>query len=177
MNIGSSRVGLDAISRPWKSLREAGIIWAPFLWTASGWTLASTMLNRQPLVFYSASTPVLLAYWKAVQTESLISETYCAPLTMSTSMFAPKFSGPKHQIFWASVLSQSNYLHSLSALTFRSPLGSISSNSILVISSFWRGAEVPNSLLCLLADFVSTGSVTSEVMVSLYVTMGAETMI
>jgi len=31
MNIGSSRVGEDAIYKPWKSLLEAGMIWAPFL--------------------------------------------------------------------------------------------------------------------------------------------------
>ena len=105
--------------------------------------------------------------WNEEQIESLISLRYCAPLTVSTITFAPSFSGPKHQILSASVLSQSKCLHSFSALILRSPLGSISLFSIISTRLLSRGAEVPNILFNLLAVLVSKGSVTEVVMVSL----------
>ena len=124
-NMGSRRVGLDASWRPWKSLLAAGSIWPPPLWAGSWWTWTSVMLKRQPLMLSSASTPAFAANWKEEQSESLISWRYWAPLTVSTRTLAPSLSGPKHHIFKASVLSQSNSLNNLSALILMSPFGSI----------------------------------------------------
>lgn len=52
-------------------------------------------------MFYSASAPHLVADWKAVVTESFTYVMYWAPLTKSTKILAPIFSGPKHQILEA----------------------------------------------------------------------------
>jgi hypothetical protein len=73
----------------------------------------------------------------------------------------PTFSGPKHQIFKASVLSQSKSLANFSALILGSAFGSIYSFSIASTKLAEIGDEVANILLCLFADLVSKGWVTS----------------
>merc|ERR1719391_1959607 len=50
-------------------------------------------------------TPSLVAHWNPATTLSLISFRYCTPLEQSISRLGPLVSGPKHQIFLASVTS------------------------------------------------------------------------
>ena len=45
--------------------------------------------NTMPRMFSSASTPSLVAHWKAATQLSLISFRYCTPLVMSVSMLGP----------------------------------------------------------------------------------------
>ena len=48
-----------------------------------------------------------VAHWNPATHESLISFKYWTPLVQSTRMLGPIVSGPKHQIFLASVTSYS----------------------------------------------------------------------
>lgn len=59
----------------------------------------------------SHSGPCLVAHWKALPTESLMSAKYCAPMVVSTTMLAPSHSGPKHQIFVWATWAQQNIAH------------------------------------------------------------------
>jgi hypothetical protein len=68
-------------------------------------TVTSRILNRIPRMFSSHRTPSFVAHWKAATQESLISLRYCTPFVTSTSKLGPVVSGPKHQIFLASVTS------------------------------------------------------------------------
>lgn len=65
-----------------------------------------TDLLIQPLWLLLTS---LVAHWKPATTLSLISLRYWTPFVMSISRLAPVPSGPKHQIFLASVTSHSYF--------------------------------------------------------------------
>lgn len=95
-------------------------------------TTASRIFTRMPRIVSSQITPPLVAHWNAPEHESLISCMYCTPLVASTRRLAPDISGPKHQIFRASVTSQ--------------PYSSASSRARALISS--RALTLPSSIAC-----------------------------
>mmetsp|Transcript_17689 Transcript_17689/g.29905 ORF Transcript_17689/g.29905 Transcript_17689/m.29905 type:complete len:271 (+) Transcript_17689:531-1343(+) len=135
------------------------------------------MLNRIPLMFSSHMTPSLVAHWKAASMESLISLRNWTPLAVSTSMLGPLVLGPKHQIFWESVLSHSNWSTRIFDLSLDSTLGPTSSFSIMSERSSLKGLALTKSLLCLLGDLERHIWLDSSVTVSLYWTTGSPTLI
>merc|ERR1719191_600606 len=128
------------------------MIWPPPRWMASACRATSYRLNRTLLMFSSQSTPSLLAHWKPATTESLISLRYWTPLVQSTRMLGPLVSGPKHQIFLASVTSYSYLSAKNLPLVLKSSLGPHSPLSMSSARPSGMGTALMNNLLCLLGD-------------------------
>ena len=134
-------------------------------------------MNLIPLIFYSQRIPCFEAHWKEETTDSLISFMYWTPFVISTTMFGPTFSGPKHQILVVSSFYHSNYSTNLLALAFGSWEALIYPFSIRSGKSSCNGWADPVILLCLFWDFVIACWLDAWVIVSLYVTTGSDLMI
>ena len=115
--------------------------------------MTSRTLNRTPRMFSSAHTPSLVAHWKPATHESLISLRYCTPFVTSTSKFGPVVSGPKHQIFLASVTSQPYSSARMRARALKSSRGLILPPSMALDNSSSRGNALTYRRLCLFCDF------------------------
>lgn len=74
-------------------------------------------------MFSSHKIPSFDAHWNALSQESLISFIYWTPLDISTNIFGPDVSGPKHQIFYVSYFSHPNFSDKILALSFGSSFG------------------------------------------------------
>ena len=67
-------------------------------------------------------------------------------------MLGPEVSGPKHQIFKVSYLSQPNSSANLLLLSFSSSFGPMLPFSISSGNLSYNGKALQNNLLCLLGD-------------------------
>lgn len=105
--------------------------------------------------------------------DSLNSFMYCTPVVLSAKMLAPWFSGPKHQIFKASFLSQSKSSFNFLALDLTSSLNETSPFSMASGNFSCKGCALAYNLLCLFGDLAMTCWVDSVVEVSLKVTIGS----
>jgi hypothetical protein len=85
-------------------------------------------------MFSSQRTPSFVTQLNPASIESLISFKYWTPFAESTRIFDPDESGPKHQTFCESVLSQLNYSVRVFDLYFGSVLGPKSSFSIIFVN-------------------------------------------
>lgn len=111
------------------------------------------MLTRTPRTFSSQQTPSLVAHWKAATQESLISFKYCTPLVTSTNKLGPVVSGPKHQIFLASVTSQPYSSARRRARILKSSRELTTPFSMALVSSSSIGRALQKIRLCLFCDF------------------------
>lgn len=102
-------------------------------------TVTPSILNRIPRIFSLAQTPTLVAHWNPATQCSLISFMYCAPFVVSTSKFTPVVSGPKYQIFLASIMSYPYSSAGAQARALKSSRVLISLASIATMSSSLRG--------------------------------------
>ena len=132
------------------------------------------MLKRIPRMFSSAQTPSLVAHWNAATHESLISFRYCTPLVTSTSKLGPVVSGPKHQIFRASVTSQPCSSARIRARALKSSRGAILPLSMSLVTSSSSGRALTYNRLCLFCDFDSATMDDSAFTVSQYGTTGSD---
>ena len=112
-------------------------------------TVTSRTLIRTPRIFSSAQTPSFVAHWKAATQESLISFKYCTPLVTSTNRLGPVVSGPKHQIFLASVTSHLNSSAITLARALKSSRELTLPSSIARTRSSSMGAALRYRRLCL----------------------------
>ena len=104
-------------------------------------------------MFSSAQTPSLVAHWKAATQESLISFKYWTPLVTSTNRLGPVVSGPKHQIFLASVTSHPNSSAMTLARALKSSRELTLPASMAWVSSSSMGWALRYRRLCLFWDF------------------------
>ena len=102
-------------------------------------TVTSSTFTRTPRIFSSQVTPSFVAHWNAATQESLISLRYCTPFVTSTNKLGPVVSGPKHQIFLASVTSQPNSSARTRARSLKSSRELTLPASIAFVSSSSRG--------------------------------------
>jgi len=114
--------------------------------------VTSRMLTRTPRMFSSHSTPSLVAHWNEATQESLISFKYCTPLVVSTNRLGPVVSGPKHQIFLASVTSHPNSSARTRARALKSSRALTFPSSIAFVTSSSRGVALLKIRLCLFCD-------------------------
>ena len=119
----------------------------------------------------------LVAHWKPATTLSLISFKYCTPFVQSIKRFGPVPSGPKHQIFLASVTSYSYFSFKYLARILKSCLVLTSFLSMSSGKPSGIGTAFMYNLLCLFGDLDKQTSDDSSVTVSLYETTGSDTLI
>ncbi|KAJ0477437.1 hypothetical protein HanHA300_Chr13g0488521 [Helianthus annuus] len=144
---------------------------------ASAWRTTSHTSKQMPRMFSSANAPSFDAHWKPATTESLISFKYCTPLHISTTMFGPVVSGPKHQIFLARSLSQPNSSDKIFPRTFGSSRGPTRPSSIASASPSSIGLASMYKRLCLFGDLLITVRDDFSNTVSRKDTTGSETTI
>src|SRR6195952_4991754 len=111
------------------------------------------ILKRTDRIGSSATGPSRVAHWKPETTESLISFRYWTALVWSTSKLGPLVSGPKHQIFRASVTSHPCSSAKRRARSLKSSRGPILPASMAFATSSSSGSAVMYRRLCLLGDF------------------------